>query len=207
MQGNYHSLRLAAALCLLLSRAALAAVPESGCFDLASSEDVKPLQLTTARQSGSSGDLADGGSWASERAVVRRPLGEIVAELKSHERTKSGRVAEMRISDIADPRYFLRQSVHFEVHPFPFVNIEWNEDWAFELTAGTAANPERVIVAYQKADGTSHISHLCGSYVLARKGDASTEISLYEEARATRRSRQDTENGIKATLENLGRKN
>jgi hypothetical protein len=171
MQGNFHLGRFTIALLisLAISNAALADVPEAGCFDLSGTDPIKPLQATLARQPGSSGDIVGGGSWAASRAIINRPLDEIVTELKSHEHTKSKRIAEMLISDVEDPKYLLRQLVHFEVHPFPFVNIEWNEDWAFKLEAGTSSSPERVIVAYQKASGTTHISHLCGTYVLARK--------------------------------------
>ena len=71
------------------------------------------------------------------------------------------------------------------------------------VLAGTPAKPERLVVSYEKIEGTSHIEHLCGSMVLRKLGAGSTDVYLYEEAKATQRSPEDTLNGMRGTLEAL----
>jgi hypothetical protein len=181
-----------------------ASIPDSICFNPSSIG--KPIEPAPFPSHEGSGRIPGGGSWAQTKAVIGRPIGEVLSELKSHGITKSGRVSSMEIKTVNDPQYFFMQTVHFEVHPFLFVNIEWDENWSYLLLQGTQDDPEQIEVVYGKTRGTSHIDRLCGMYLLNRQSPDTTEISLYEEARATGRSQEDTEKGVKSTLVNLDRK-
>jgi hypothetical protein len=60
------------------------------------------------------------------------------------------------------------------------------------------------VVSYQKVAGTGHIQRQCGSYVLEARG-AATDISMYEEIKASRRTARDTRDMHAGILENLRR--
>ena len=63
----------------------------------------------------------------------------------------------------------------------------------------------RIVISYEKTEGTSHIQHLCGSYVLQRTADDKSDVFIYEEAKADRRSQKDTLDGLKGNLTALDR--
>jgi hypothetical protein len=169
----------------------------SRCFDF-SKVITDPLRNPT--NSDRSGTLPQGYSWASVRETVHPDLDRILKDLIAHGTTKSPRVNKMEIKDLKDPRYLAKQEVQFEVDPFVFVTVKWTETWAFAVTNGPQDHPMRVVISYEKTDGTSHIEHLCGSYVLERQKDGQTDVYIYEEAKATGRNEKDTLNGLKGNL-------
>jgi hypothetical protein len=81
--------------------------------------------------------------------------------------------------------------------------LEWTEAWGYTLVEGTPEAPLKIVISYQKIAGTPHIEHQCGSYVLWARDSATTDVALYEEVKAKRRSAEDTRDmhkGILATL-------
>jgi hypothetical protein len=108
----------------------------------------------------------------------------------------------MHVDIEQDPNFLLKQVVHNEVDPFPFVTVKWSEEWAFSLLEGTASEPKKILISYEKIDGTTHIKHLCGNILITADSDSSkSHVFLYEEAEATGRSQEDTVKGLKGTLE------
>jgi len=177
------------------------------CFDFSTgappvTEPLRPL-TDQAIPRDESGTLPDGPVWAAVHGVIGQAIDAILKDLLAHRSTKSPRVNKMEIRGVPDPRYLDRQSVSFEVDPFPFVSVKWTETWAFYLSKGTAQRPERIVISYEKVAGTSHISHLCGNYLLKTKGDRMTEVFIYEEAQATGRSQQDTLRGLEGNLQSF----
>jgi hypothetical protein len=174
------------------------------CYDFAREIKEGPVNQKSVRfpadSQKASGELPSGVVWAAVKDRSPRTIPAILEELGSHETNKSRRISEMQVSELGDPNFLRHQKVKFVVTPFPLINISWTEDWAFTLLAGTAERPERVLVAYEKTDGTSHIRHLCGAYELRALPSGETSIYLYEEAKATSRSREDTLDGVAATL-------
>ena len=200
------SVSLVALWMALASPVARGAALSEGCFDFSphAAQSPSPLQESSRVKTAKSGTLDSDVVWALEERVISRPLPEIVSELMKHQATKSQEVSSMSVDSVPDSRFLVRQKVDFEVYPFPFITISWKEDWVFVLQSGKPQDPERVWVGYQKAGGTSHIRHLCGSYLLSRKTGRETHVSLYEEVFATRRSLEDTKDGIRITLDRLG---
>ncbi len=177
------------------------------CFDFARKIEEGPANQKMVRfpedSRTASGELPSGVVWAAVKERTSRTLNSILDELGSHETNKSHRISEMEVSELGDPNFMRHQKVHFVVSPFPLINISWTEDWAFTLLAGKPDRPERVLIAYEKTDGTSHIHHLCGAYDLRTLPSGETSIFLYEESQATSRSREDTLNGLTATVAHL----
>ena len=165
-----------------------------GCFDF-STRITDPLHNPT--NSDQSGKLPQGRDWAAVRGTVHPSIETILKDLVAHGTTKSSRVNKMEIKDLKDPHYLAKQEVHFEVDPFPFVTVKWTEMWAFAVTNAAADHLVRVVVSYEKTEGTSHIEHLCGNYVLDRLPDGQTDVFIYEEAKATGRNEKDTLDGLR----------
>jgi hypothetical protein len=161
-----------------------------------SSEEPAPGQGTRT----TSGELSSGIVWAAAEQRATKGLNDILADLGDHEITRSGRIDEFQVLELPDKHFLRHQKVKFVIKPFPFVNISWTEDWAFTLLAGSPNHPERALVAYEKTEGTSHIRHLCGAYELRAVDPGHTDVFVYEEAKATSRSQQDTLDGLRGTL-------
>ena len=141
------------------------------------------------------------------RGDAAKPVLEAIAALLDHNTTKSGRVDGMDVIELDDPRYLARHEVHFSIKPFPFVEVEWTEDWAYTLLEGTPSDPVRALISYEKIKGTSHIEHLCGSILVQKRGPRESDIFIYEEAKATGRSAEDTVKGLKGTLASIEKAN
>src|SRR6185295_3486254 len=86
---------------------------------------------------------------------------------------------------------------------FVKVKVAWTEEWGYSLVEGTREAPRKIVVSYQKIAGTRHIEHQCGSYVLQAHDQATTDLSLYEEIKADRRSAEDTRDMHAGILRNL----
>jgi len=82
-------------------------------------------------------------------------------------------------------------------------DVPWTEEWAYSLAEGTPAAPRRIVVSYQKVAGTTHIKRECGSYVLEARDDGTTDLAMYEEVKADRRSARDTRDMHQGIVRNL----
>jgi hypothetical protein len=60
-----------------------------------------------------------------------------------------------------------------------------------------------MVISYEKVAGTGHIERQCGSYVLQARTDGTTDLSMYEEVKADRRSAKDTRDMHAGILRNL----
>jgi hypothetical protein len=179
---------------------ASAQAQDGTCFDF-SKKITEPLKKPAtlrdlpypeiSKKSGQSGPKQ---FWAEVRGRVPRGVDSILEEIKTHETLKSKRVSSMSIDTMEQPGYLARQKVHYKVEPFPFMTVEWTEDW------GYTALGKSILISYEKTEGTSHIPHLCGSIVLTPIDPATADVFIYEEAEATGRSREDTLNGVIGTL-------
>jgi hypothetical protein len=176
------------------------------CFDFNSkvlSAIRQPIPRTGARDASRSGKLASGVVWGAARGDVKGSLQEVLKNFYDHNLMKSNRVSEMNVVELERPQYLARHEVTYKIKPFPFVTVEWTEDWAYQLVRGTAADPSEVVIAYEKVKGTSYIEHLCGNIVLRKDGANATDVFLYEETKATQRDEKDTVGGLLGTLGNL----
>ena len=197
--------RLAVVLGLLVfAPSAFSDVPE-GCFDLRTPGRLAPLQSRLRGKAPRSGRFKSGVVWAHDERSISRSVPDVLSDLLNHDLTRSNE-SEVMIESIPDKNFLVRQRVRLEVNPFPFVTVRWKEDWFVLVMAGTRDRPERILVGYQKAEGTPYIQHLCGTYVLKRELDGGARVSVYEEVLATRRSLEDTRRGIHATLDRLAQK-
>jgi hypothetical protein len=176
----------------------------AGCFDFS-----KPIAkaLRPARSSPKtelSGRVSGDEYWAIVQGPVAGSIKSIYAFLSDRNSTKSSRVDEMHVDIEKDPNFLLKQVVRSEVDPFPFVTVKWTDEWAFSLLEGTADAPKKILISYEKIEGTSHIKHLCGNIEITADSDGSkSQVFLYEEAEATGRSQEDTLKGLKGTLESI----
>jgi hypothetical protein len=206
---------LVLALIPLISCPSFGAETGDKCFDFASRIDRMVRPELAAKPSGSQGTLPnakdtkepshekDGIFWGVLTGDVHLPVRNVYFLLSDHNTTKNSKVDKMGVTEELDPHYLLRQKVHFEIDPFPLVTVEWDEQWAYTLLAGTPEKPTKILISYEKVDGTSHIKHLCGNILITQTDAQNSHLVFYEEAQATNQSQGDAVSGLKGKLKNL----
>lgn len=195
-------MRLVVTLWLALSAPALASEP---CFDLSAPLKAPPrasLPVSVggdASAAGKSGELV----WAQRRGTVKRPLEKLRAFLEDPRHFKDSQVAEMTLARLPTGALLTHHQALSVVRPFPLVTVEWTDEWSTSLIAGTRERPDAVLIAYQKIAGTSYIARFCGTLVLTRVDDQTTDVAQYEEATITGRSHDDMKRGLADMLATL----
>jgi hypothetical protein len=186
-----------------------AAEPGALCFDFGR-KVVEPLAPRIAMLDGRDhhvfGTLASGVDWASGRVVLDMPIEEAYARLLDHRNVKDMKKTTLRTTVVERPDYLAFHLVEVVVRlRFLLLSREvpWTEEWAYSLAEGTPAVPRRIVVSYQKVAGTTHIKRECGSYVLEARDDGTTDLAMYEEVKADRRSAQDTSDMHRGIVRNL----
>jgi len=182
----------------------------SACFDF-SRPIVEPLRppipLAEGRDNSAHGTYANGVAWASTRTVLPIPIRSVYAKVLDHRNEKDMRKTTLTTKVLERPGFlqFDLVDVVVTLHVLLVnVKVAWTEAWGYTLVEGTESDPRKIVVSYQKVAGTGHIQRQCGSYVLEARGSA-TDISMYEEIKADRRSARDTRDMHAGILENFRR--
>jgi hypothetical protein len=142
-------------------------------------------------------------AWASLQGVVHAPLSNVLQRLQDPMTTRDPGSTEVKVTSVPEPGALLKQSIRVVVKPVFFLTIEWVEAWTFVILEGSAADPKKILISYQKTAGTSHIRRFCGSILLQKVNPNLTGISHHEEIIADRRSPGDVANGMIGTLRTL----
>jgi hypothetical protein len=184
--------------------------PGSACFDF-SRPIVEPLRpriaLLEGRDNGAFGTYPDGVDWAATRTVLPMPIRSVYAKVTDHENQKDMRKTKLSTTVLERPGYLRFDVVDVVVTLRMLLvklKVAWTEAWGYALVEGTESDPRKIVVSYQKVAGTGHIQKQCGSYVLEARGEA-TDLSMYEEIKAARRSARDTRDMHAGILANLRR--
>ena len=180
------------------------------CFDF-SRPVVEPLRpriaLLEGRDHNTFGTYPNGVDWAATRGVLAMPVRSAYAKVLDHRNEKDMKKTTLSTTVLQRPGYlqFDLVDVVVTLRVLLFkVKVAWTEAWGYTLVEGTESDPRKIVVSYQKVAGTDHIRRQCGSYVLEARGET-TDISMYEEVRADRRSARDTRDMHAGILENLRR--
>jgi hypothetical protein len=200
-------------LALALALGATSLVPadevDGPCFDF-HRKVVEPLTpripLLDGRDNYVFGTYPTGIVWASGRVVVEMPVQETYARLLDHRNVKDMTKTTLTTTALERPDYMAFHHVDVIVRLRLLLlkmDLPWTEEWAYSLAGGTVGAPRRIVVSYQKVAGTTHIKRQCGSYVLEARDDGTTDLSLYEEVRAARRSARDTRDMQRGIVRNL----
>lgn len=196
-------------LVLALATPLPAADARSACFDF-DAPVVGPLRppipLLDDRDNTVFGTYPGGVAWAAGRALVRAPIESVYAKLLDHRNVKDMAKTTIVTTLLERPGYleFHHVDVAVRVRALFFVfKLEWTEAWAYRLAEGTREAPRKIVVSYEKIAGTRHIERQCGSYVLEARDPASTDLSLYDEIKAKRRSAEETRNMHLGILRNI----
>jgi hypothetical protein len=186
-----------------------AAEPAGPCFDFRQRvvDPLKPsIPLLPGGDNHVFGTYPTGVDWAAGRGVLEMPIEAAYARLLDHRNVKDMKRTTLSTTVVARPDYMAFHLVDVVVTVralFFKINVPWTEAWAYSLVEGTRQAPRRIVVSYQKVAGTGHIQRQCGSYVLQARDDATTDLSLYEEVKADRRSARDTRDMHRGILRNL----
>lgn len=194
----------------LAAATASPAVPAESCLDTAVESGRaprEPLPLNGTGDDTRHGTYDTGVDWAATRAVVRMPIQTVVAKLRDHRNVKNmsrTRLATRCRDQPGDYLALCQLDVDVTVKALLLkLHVRWTEEWAYRLIAGTPEAPSEVAIDYQKIAGTAHIRHQCGSYMLRSLGPAATDLFLYDEIRAKRRSSDATSQMHLGILRNI----
>jgi hypothetical protein len=184
-------------------------LPAGPCFDF--SERVTdplaaPIPLVPGHDNHVFGTGPGGVVWASGRVVLDVPVAAAYASLLDHRNVKDMTKTTITTTVLDRPGYLAFHLVKIVVTLralFLKMEVPWTEAWGFSLVEGTADAPRRIVASYQKVAGTDHIKHQCGSYVLQAREDGTTDLSLYEQIKADRRSARDTRDMHRGIVKNL----
>jgi hypothetical protein len=196
---------LALGLCLAPAKHLGAAVG-APCFDFRApvAQPMRPpIPLLAEGDNYAFGTYPDGIDWASARALVQRPITAVYPMFLDHRNLKDKTRTTVVTTVLERPGYLAFHNVDVTVRIralFFKLKLEWTEAWGYSLVEGTPDDPVQILISYQKIAGTPHIEHQCGSYILWARGPATTDVSLYEEVKADRRSAEDTRDMHKGTL-------
>jgi hypothetical protein len=200
---------LSGLLAIVLAASGESAEPPRPCFDF-SAKIVDPLRpplpMIPDRDNSAYGTYRNGIDWAASRALVEMPIAALYAKLLDHRNMK-----DMKKTTLSTT--VLERSGYLEFHHVDVVvllralflkmKIAWAEEWGYSLVEGTREAPRKIVVSYQKLGGTRYLKHQCGSYVLQAHDEATTDVSLYDEVVADRRSAEDTRNMQAGILRNI----
>jgi hypothetical protein len=201
---------------LLLTAGLAAAVPVSAaelppgpCFDF-SHKIVAPIvpaiPLVPGQDNHVFGTSPGGVAWASGRVILDMPAAAAYATLLDHRNFKDMKRTTITTTVVDQPNYMAFHLVDIVVTLralFLKMELPWTEAWGYSLVDGTPDAPRAIVVSYQKVAGTDHIKRQCGSYVLQAREDGTTDLSLYEEVKADRRSARDTRDMHRGIVKNL----
>ena len=185
------------------------AEPPRPCFDFALKiiDPLRPpLPRIEGRDNSAYGTYPSGIDWAAARALVAMPIGAVYAKLLDHRTVKDMKKTTLSTTVLERPGYLDFHHVDVVVTLralFVKVKVAWTEEWGYSLVEGTREAPRKIVVSYQKIAGSRFIKHQCGSYVLQAYDETTTDLSLYEEIKADRRSAEDTRNMHVGTLRTL----
>jgi hypothetical protein len=188
---------------------AQAADEGAGCFDVAegfADPLIEPMPYHGADLRVEYGERPDGTAWAATRVVVDLPPEVVVAKVRDHRNIKDMKNTELSTRDIDSADYLDLRHVDVDVTvkaALLKVHVRWTEEWAYRIVEGTPEAPRVMVANYQKVAGTHHIRHQCGSYVVRRLGPNRSDLFMYEEIQATRRSAEDTHKMHQRILTNI----
>lgn len=161
------------------------------CFDFNTlvTTPLKQIAKVPGKDNAEQGQLADRVTgFAALRGEAAQPIEKVLERFQNHETTREPMIKEMYVEKLDPGPYISKDRVKLVVQSF-FFKIPWTEEWAYALVSGTPAKPNKIVISFQKTEGTSHIERFCGSIVLERTSKG-TDVSQYHEARITRRSTQ-----------------
>jgi len=165
-----------------------------------------PIPRIEGRDNSAFGTYPNGTDWAAGRALVNMPITALYAKLLDHRNVKDMKKTTLSVTALERPGYLDFHHVDIVVTLralFIKVKVAWTEEWGYSLVEGSREAPRKIVVSYQKIRGTGYIKHQCGSYVLQANDDDTTDLSLYEEVKADRRSAEDTRDMHAGILRNL----
>lgn len=172
------------------------------CFDY-SQKVVTPLREVPPMEHGAElrqvGKSTAGRIWVAIRSQLTQPISRVLELLKDHRLTK-GEADEAIASPIKNDKYLALHDVKFRTRPLPLIDITWKEEWAYALSRGEPEAPEEIVITYEKTTGTNFIEHMCGSIVVRRTGESTTDLFWFEEAKVAQRSAEDTRNTIEGII-------
>ncbi len=136
-----------------------------------------------------SGQFEDGIYWAHAKANIAAPVSTVWTCFQDPETVVDRReVDEWSVDFDVEPEFDFSMTLHLIV--VDFVTVDYDSLWLEEAVEGPETAPTRVVVTWQKSDGTNFIKLLSGSAVLTDDGDDVTRLELIAWLEASSRDEQ-----------------
>lgn len=132
--------------------------------------------------------------FAALRSVVEKPMSQVQSVLWEPANLKNLEKTRLKVESVSAGL----KKVAVELHPILWVKLMWNEIWELSETKGSTNPVSRI--SYRKVDGDERIRHFCGWMELERVDEKSTQVTLYEEIDAPRRTPEDVLSGHIGTI-------
>jgi hypothetical protein len=135
---------------------------------------------------------------------VARPLREVWAVMLNWPLMQWKGVDDSQAQAMANPPtdVELYYKVHYHVERF-FVNVEWWMDWYHVVKRGTVENPEKILINFQKVDGTDHIQYWVGSVFLEKISDEVTSFGIHVDVNADQQGPEDQGKTVQEVYDKL----
>ena len=149
------------------------------------------------------GTLPEGGFFAALRTEVEFDAAAVANQLWDPANLKNPSNTRVRLTELpSEGRTGLRaRKVDVNVRPFLFVNLDWEERWERrELRPGPGYRIE-----YRKVSGEDRLRHFCGWMEVRAVAGGRSEVTLFEEIDAPRRSAAEVAAGHVGTIRMLSK--
>lgn len=153
------------------------------------------------------GDMVHGGmtadriAWSFVRGDVQKPLEKMLELIVDHHAIKNPLLTEVIVEPLDKGPYLAHQRVSKTAKAL-FVSVQWKEEWVFALAEGTPESPQKIVISYQKTEGSKHITNFCHNIVLRRTATG-TDFSHYSQGRVTGRSFQQMQDSSLKLLQRI----
>ncbi len=190
---------------IFISSSVFATESDKPCFDFTqkSTELLRPAPAHFDPAAEAKGKTSTGFDFAWVSGVVEKPILEIYQKLLNPKTVRDSDSSQVEVKETPSENYLKLLEQSITIHPIVFLSLHWKEDWGYALKEGTAQAPAEIIISYQKKEGTTYITHLCGNFQLKQLGPTQTGIYLYQEMLASHRDAQNILNDVSGTLRTL----
>jgi hypothetical protein len=124
--------------------------------------------------------------WAEGGTCIRRPLREAWAVIHNTELMNWRGTTSYKVMDAGGiPDGFTHHTkIEYAVKKF-MVTTTWIMEWHHSIQAGSFEEPNKIVVNYQRTEGTQHIEYWQGSIVLEALQDGTTAFWMRDQIRRT----------------------
>ncbi len=150
----------------------------------------------------------DKGNYAQADATCWVPagIGQVWKALQDPTVTEDPHTTSFSVTNVpdSDPSHVLHQMIHYNLTDI--LQVSYDLEWIHVLDEGTVADPDHVVITFQKVSGTSYVSLWADSFELTSPAAGVTKLVISAHENAMTWSPTDLQKGILQYYSNIGSK-